>query len=347
MAPHGREMSESEKQTILHLHGMGLSGRKIAENLSISRSTIQKFLQRYNDVGDLENKHRSGRPKITSARSDTLLSRMVKRNRRQSLSDLLVEFNTSNANPVSKRTLKRRIHDLGYKRCAVGKRTTISCVNRARRIQWCRNHTRWGVESDWKKIIFTDETKIVLGKDRKVYVWRKSDEKWKPECLGVYGAHSPQSNIATMFWGCITHKGTGVIVPVEGNINSRKYINILDECLWPVVTKDFGNDPWILQEDNCPVHVSRETRGWKEDNQIQTLPWPAQSPDLNIIENIWRLLKIKLQNQLHRIKNADDLVRIVHEIWNVITPQYIEDLYQSIPRRIRAVIRAKGSITKY
>ena len=180
-----------------------------------------------------------------------------------------------------------------------------------------------------------------------MYVWRKSDEKWKPECLGVYGAHSPQSNIATMFWGCITHKGTGVIVPVEGNINSRKYINILDECLWPVVTKDFGNDPWILQEDNCPVHVSRETSRWKEDNQIQTLPWPAQSPDLNIIENIWRLLKIKLQNQLHRIKNADDLVRIVREIWNVITPQYIEDLYQSIPRRIRAVIRAKGSITKY
>ena len=98
MAPHGREMSESEKQTILHLHGMGLSGRKIAENWSISRSTIQKFLQRYNDVGDLENKHRSGRPKITSARTDSLLSRLVKRNRRQSLSDLLVEFNTSNAN---------------------------------------------------------------------------------------------------------------------------------------------------------------------------------------------------------------------------------------------------------
>ena len=72
--------------------------------------------------------------------------------------------------------------------------------------------------------------------------------------------------------GCITHKGTGVIVPIEGNINSRKYINILDECLWPVVTKVFGNDPWILQEDNCPVHVSRETRRWKEDNQIQTLP---------------------------------------------------------------------------
>ena len=45
MAPHGREMSESEKQTILYLQGMGLSGRKIAENLSISRSTIQKFLQ--------------------------------------------------------------------------------------------------------------------------------------------------------------------------------------------------------------------------------------------------------------------------------------------------------------
>jgi hypothetical protein len=44
---------------------------------------------------------------------------------------------------------------------------------------------------------------------------------------------------AVLFWGCITYKGVGKLVPVEGNMNSEKYINVLDECLWPVLTKHF------------------------------------------------------------------------------------------------------------
>ena len=63
---------------------------------------------------------------------------------------------------------------------------------------------------------------------------------------------------------------------------------MLDECLWPVVTKHFPTDRWTLQEDNAPCHVSVRTTQWKRDNHIPTrLPaWPPQSPDLNIIENV-------------------------------------------------------------
>jgi hypothetical protein len=59
-----------------------------------------------------------------------------------------------------------------------------------------------------------------------------------------------------MFWVCVTYSGVGTLVPITGNMNSEKYINTLDEFLWPVITKQFGNSPFIFQEDNAPCHAS-------------------------------------------------------------------------------------------
>ena len=150
-----------------------------------------------------------------------------------------------------------------------------------------------------------------------------------------------------MFWGCITFEGVGTFVPVDGNINSQKYTDILDENLWPVVTKVFPNDPWIFQDDNATPHRSRHTVNWKQGNNIPGMVWPAQSPDINVIENIWRYIKIRLQKVVHRIKCKDDLVREAKRIWMSIEPTYIKSLYNSIPTRIRRVLRGNGSITKY
>ena len=78
-----------------------------------------------------------------------------------------------------------------------------------------------------------------------------------------------------MFWGCISYNGTGTLTPVQGNIDSGKYIEVLDQHLWPLIAKEFPNGGWTFQEDNCPVHVSRQTIHWKTENNIETLPWPS------------------------------------------------------------------------
>jgi transposase len=75
--------------------------------------------------------------------------------------------------------------------------------------------------------------------------------------------------------------------------------------------------------------------------------WPPQSPDLNIIENVWRILKIRLQTRVTRIHNRQELIDAVQEIWQSLTPMYIKSLYNSLPRRIREVLVANGCITKY
>ena len=103
---------------------------------------------------------------------------------------------------------------------------------------------------------------------------------------GMFSNGSPRAGVISCFWGCITVNGVGTLIAVEGNIDSEKYISVLDQQLWPVIAKDFQDKPWIFQEDNCPVHRSQRTREWKEENEISCLAWPSQSPDINIIENI-------------------------------------------------------------
>ena len=95
-----------------------------------------------------------------------------------------------------------------------------------------------------------------------------------------------------MFWGCITYNGVGTIIPINGNMNSVKYIETLDNHLWSVVAKNFGNSAWIFQEDNAPCCLSRQCNAWKADNNIPILSCPAQSPDIDVIENVWKVLKI-------------------------------------------------------
>lgn len=133
----------------------------------------------------------------------------------------------------------------------------------------------WSVNNEWKKVIFSDGSQVVIGTDSRVYVWRRSDEAWLPECI------SPGVNkkISVMIWGCINFNCVGTICRVNGNINSQKYIKILENNLWPVVVRHFPDGNYLFMDDNAPVHRSQVTKDFQNTNQIPQLEWPAQSPD--------------------------------------------------------------------
>jgi hypothetical protein len=155
----------------------------------------------------------------------------------------------------------------------------------------------------------------MLGRNEKVYVWRKPDERFRPDCLGQLDDFETTCRASVMFWGCITYYGAGTLVAIDGNMNTDKYISVLDDNLWPVVVRHFSDRPWNFQEDNAPCHVALRANKWKEENGIRILLWPPQSPYLNIIENVWKVLKIQVHKRLRKIKNADDLRRVVLDIW--------------------------------
>ena len=70
----------------------------------------------------------------------------------------------------------------------------------------------------------------------------------------------------------IPYYGVGTLVPIDGIIDSRKYVEVLDMNLWPVVCKYFAGRPWIFQDDNAPVHRSFYTRQWKTNRMSTSSP---------------------------------------------------------------------------
>jgi hypothetical protein len=114
--------------------------------------------------------------------------------------------------------------------------------------------------------------------------------------------------ISVSYWGCMSYSGVGLLTPIDGNLNTDKYITLLDNNLWQVVAKHFGNSPWVFQDDNCPANMYVRAKAWKEQNNISCLGWPSQSPDVNLIENVWRLIKINLEREQHDNKTKQVLV---------------------------------------
>ena len=101
-------------------------------------------------------------------------------------------------------------------------------------------------------------------------VWKSP---WRHQC------------VCNVSGGCMRSEGVGTITDVERNIASAKYIDNLENNLWPVVAK-FENKQWIFQDESAPVNQSVQTKLWKDSNDVDCLDWPSQSPDLTIIENI-------------------------------------------------------------
>ena len=55
------------------------------------------------------------------------------------------------------------------------------------------------MQEQWNKIIFSDEMQVVLGKNSRVYVWRKSEERWNTQCLGLYESRIGGARVSVMF----------------------------------------------------------------------------------------------------------------------------------------------------
>ncbi|CAG2213846.1 unnamed protein product [Mytilus edulis] len=343
MGRKGKELTSDQKSRLAALNDAGYRKSEIVKLTGIKQSTVYSFLKRYEHRGDIENIRRTGRPKSFHDRDMRKLSRCVKKHRRKSLSEITNIFNESIDRPFSKQTVERKLHSDGFHKRSVKKKNRIREVNKKKRVAYCRGNLHKTVNAHWSKVIFSDECKVIIGQDSRVSVWRKVGEEWLTDCI----CPPSQRKYSLMIWGCITYHGVGTITVVEGNINALKYIEIIDNNLWPVVVRHFPDDNYVFQDDNAPVHRARSVQDFRRETGLKSMNWPAQSPDLNIIENCWWVLKRELQKRTQNINNTKDLEREIRDIWDKLTVTYLKSLYNSIPRRILRVMRNKGNITKY
>jgi len=100
----------------------------------------------------------------------------------------------------------------------------------------------------------------------------------------------------------------------------------------------------LFQQDNARPHTAGLVREWFDKKGIETLGWPSQSPDMNIIEDVWGLMKFKLKGKV--FEDIEEMWKEIKKCWKSISLQQIRNLYDSLPRRMEALERARGANTK-
>lgn len=150
-----------------------------------------------------------------------------------------------------------------------------------------------------------------------------------------------------MFWGGICYEARTAIVPINRPaLNAEYYVeHILDEHVMPFAP--FIGDAFLLMQDNARPHVARTVVEYLQDVNVQAMVWPPRSPDMNPIEHLWDKLKRAVRRSHPTPTTLDELTRVVQTSWEDIPQTYVQRLIGSMPRRIQAVIRARGGPTRY
>ncbi len=131
---------------------------------------------------------------------------------------------------------------------------------------------------------------------------------------------------------------------LTSTVNAQVYIEILDTFLIASIEKKFG-DNVIFQDDNASWYRAKSVKAFLQERHINSMTWPANSPDLNPVENLWWKLKKLVHDKAPSCKA--DLSTAIQQSWNQLDEAYCFSLVKSMPQRIQAVIKARGGATKY
>lgn len=333
-----KHKSEIDKARILQCCLNKVPWKIIRRDFNTTDGTIGRILKKHKTSGVITRKPGSGRKRITSATEDRAIILEVKRNPFVSSIEIAKNFSTS----VSVSTIRRRIKEGGeFKSYWASRKPYISDRNIQRRLDWCLAHQNWSIDQ-WRRVIFSDESPFVLRYNRKKRVWRRHNERYNlMNCVATV-----KHDIKIMVWGCFAAHGVGSFYRVSGRMEQVQYGQILTNYALPSCEKLFGGPSHcIWQQDNDPKHTARSNVSLLERLEFTKLDWPAQSPDLSPIENLWSILDHNLSKRVPN--NANDLFDILHKEWNALPIDLLDQLVCSMPARIRACIAAKGGMTKY
>ena len=244
---------------------------------------------------------------------------------------------------VSVNTICRVFYSVRLKNCIIRRKPLITPANKAARLAWSLEHESWTKE-DWAKVLWSDESTFTqFQQSRTSRVWREPAEEWSLSCVSATVKHSP----SRMHWGCFSRQGVGPIVPLQGSATGATHVEILRKYVVPTMRRMFPNGDGLFQEDNATPHRSKIAAAFRAEKDLHTLSWPAQSPDLNPIENLWAEVKKGIYKQKKKPSNLTELEKCVKKEWKAIPKRLIENLVDSMPERIQAVIAAEGGATKY
>lgn len=223
----------------------------------------------------------------------------------------------------------------------------LSNQHRKNRLRWVNERMNWTQEQSGR-IIWSDESRFALRhSDGGVREIKRAGDKLRSKCVVPTYKFGKGS---IMVWGCFYASGLGPLVTLlKGSVDQDKYVNCLADKFLPCYNelKETHGQYFTFQEDGASCHRGSYVRWWKKQVGITTSEyWPAQSPDLNPIENLWYHLGGRIGRKRFQVHTLDQLEALIHQEWELLDEEIWKKLVERMPNKLRAVKKARGGPDK-
>ena len=332
--------SEYTKQRVLSLKWQGYKVSAIVEclvledGIRVSKQGVRQFLKRYIQTGTIARKPGSGPSAILSPAILQIIEGTMRDDDETTATQLQAKL-ASYGIYVSLATIVRNRNQLGWTYRGSAYCQLIRPRNKEKRLDWARTY----LHDNFDNVIWSDETTVQLETHRR-RCYRKEGEQPRPK-------PRPKHPTKLHVWAGISKKGATSICIFEGIMEATLYCEILESTLVPFIARKFPSpSTHRFMQDNDPKHTSRYAQQFYSRKGINWWRTPAESPDMNPIENLWHELKEYVRRQA-KPRNKAELVSAIVRFWDTVDInkccRYIDHLKKVLP----AVINKEGSATGY
>ena len=339
-----RQTSSEDVAAIIAMFNTGHTLKEISSETGVCLRSVQRLTKEYRDAGDGNlpvAKPKTGRHRIITPRTLSIIKREVDSQPSITAKEVK-ERNTSLLRNVSLRTVQRSLHDsIGYRRFRARQKPHLTPRQKKARVDFCKKYAVWEQER-WQCVLWSDEAVFTVtgSSGRGVYRLPGSDA-----LLPQYTVNTVKHPPSIMVWACFSFHGPGelVVLPKGVMMNKNNYLELLCDFLPSSFEKCSAN---LFMQDGAPCHTAHDVKQWLHDCEISFFEdWPSNSPDLNPIENLWSLVKRKLNGM--DTSTVSKLETAVRQVWANLPQDLLQTLATNVPNRLRECIRRKGNPTKY